>query len=423
FSRLCAPGSAGSAGSSSSAANSVPSSPSPRGTIFARARSKMRSFAARYASKLPWRSRWSGSRLSRTATSHANSCTSSSWKLESSQTTLTPGAIASATVVRGRPTLPATSTSRPAARKIAPRSSVVVVLPFVPVTPTTGLPGSRRYPSSTSLHTGTPRARAAAASGDSAGTPGLFTTSSTPSSSASSSDPARTSTPASASLPVSTSAERSAATTWTPRRASASAAACPDRASPSTSTRPGSHPAASSGPVPLIRRHSPQGEHEGPCSDDICQACASPCRIRAGRRTSSGTARGDVRKRGSGERLGLDRDVLEAGVGKGGRDRLRLRLAVERNPGGEPAAGAEHARELRRGAVEAGGTERAGDADVRRRVGERNDLAVADEVHHTGDVRRVRAPEELFEHRNRRIDREHPAVADPLVRGERQRAV
>ena len=36
----------------------------------------------------------------------------------------------------GRPTLPATSTLRPAARNIAPSSSVVVVLPLVPVTPT-----------------------------------------------------------------------------------------------------------------------------------------------------------------------------------------------------------------------------------------------------------------------------------------------
>ena len=56
---------------------------------------------------------------------------SSSWKLESSQTIQASG-FGSTTVVSGRPTFPATSTGRPAARKIAPRSSVVVVLPFVP---------------------------------------------------------------------------------------------------------------------------------------------------------------------------------------------------------------------------------------------------------------------------------------------------
>ena len=46
--------------------------------------------------------------------------------------------------VSGRPTFPPTATSRPAARKIAPRSSVVVVFPFVPVTPMNGRGRSRR---------------------------------------------------------------------------------------------------------------------------------------------------------------------------------------------------------------------------------------------------------------------------------------
>ena len=78
---------------------------------------------------------------------------------------------------------PATVTCRPAARKIAPSSAVVVVLPFVPVTPTKREPGSSRNPSSTSDHTGTPRSRAAASSGIAGGTPGVFTTTSTPSSS------------------------------------------------------------------------------------------------------------------------------------------------------------------------------------------------------------------------------------------------
>ena len=64
--------------------------PNPRGTTATSSPvwfSKIRSFAARYASKLPCRSRWSGSRLSSTAIRGRKRSTSSSWKLESSQTT------------------------------------------------------------------------------------------------------------------------------------------------------------------------------------------------------------------------------------------------------------------------------------------------------------------------------------------------
>ncbi len=61
---------------------------------------------------------------------------SSSWKDESSQTTSSPG---SASIpVSARPTFPAVGAPR-----IAPSSSVVVVLPFVPVTPTRSTPSSR----------------------------------------------------------------------------------------------------------------------------------------------------------------------------------------------------------------------------------------------------------------------------------------
>ncbi len=66
---------------------------------------------------------------------------SSSWKLESSQTIhVSAGA---STALSARPTLPATATSRPAARNIAPSHSVVVVFPFVPVTPRIGFGSSR----------------------------------------------------------------------------------------------------------------------------------------------------------------------------------------------------------------------------------------------------------------------------------------
>ena len=54
------------------------------------------------------------------------------------------GGLAGRAAVKGLPTFPATTTSRPAARRIAPRSSLVVVFPFVPVTPRiAGLPRSR----------------------------------------------------------------------------------------------------------------------------------------------------------------------------------------------------------------------------------------------------------------------------------------
>ena len=54
---------------------------------------KMRSFASRYSSSEPWRSRWSGSMFSSTATSGAKAIVSSNWKLDTSQTTVAPGSM------------------------------------------------------------------------------------------------------------------------------------------------------------------------------------------------------------------------------------------------------------------------------------------------------------------------------------------
>src|SRR5581483_263705 len=184
--------------------------------------------------------RWSSSRLSRTAMSHATVSTCSSWKLESSQTTHVPGSTVSATSVSGVCSLPASVAATPAAVNIAPSSRTVVVFPFVPVTPSSGLPGRSRQPSSISLQIGIPRVAAAAATGERAGTPGLFTTRSTPVSTDSSSVPRWSSTPVPASLPGSASAERSLTTTSTPRAARASAADSPLTASPSTRARRGS---------------------------------------------------------------------------------------------------------------------------------------------------------------------------------------
>ncbi len=117
--------------------------------------------------------------LRRTATSQRNSCTSSSAKLETSQTIHVPASTESATSLSGVCSLPARTADRPAASNIAPSSRTVVVFPFVPVTPRIGFPGSSRQPSSSSLQTGISRARAAAMGGASPGTPGLFTTTST----------------------------------------------------------------------------------------------------------------------------------------------------------------------------------------------------------------------------------------------------
>src|SRR2546430_217653 len=81
---------------------------------------KARSFAALYASTVPCRSRWSSRRLRRTAASGANASLSSSWKLDASQTTVVVGGSSPTSVASGVPTLPATATGSPAARRIAP---------------------------------------------------------------------------------------------------------------------------------------------------------------------------------------------------------------------------------------------------------------------------------------------------------------
>jgi hypothetical protein len=70
----------------------------------------------------------------KTARSGANSEESSSWKLEHSQTTVASGSTSPTRLASGVPTLPATATARPALRWRWPISSVVVVLPLVPVT-------------------------------------------------------------------------------------------------------------------------------------------------------------------------------------------------------------------------------------------------------------------------------------------------
>jgi hypothetical protein len=127
----------------------------------------------------------------------------------------------------GVPTFPASATGRPASRQMAPSSSVVVVLPFVPVTATNRF-GRSRQASSSSPSTGTPRSRAAAITDASFGTPGLFTTQATPPSSSTPSVPRWASTSSGTSgVPESTA-------TTSPCALSMRTAAVPDRASPTT---------------------------------------------------------------------------------------------------------------------------------------------------------------------------------------------
>src|SRR5688572_6246576 len=161
---------------------------------------------------------------------------SSSWKTPTSQTIQVSGSMPPTSELSARPMLPATATDRPPELRISPRSAVVVVFPFVPVTARIGF-GRSRAPSSSPSQMGRPRVRAPATKGASPRTPGLFTTRSIPCSSVSSSPPRWTSTPSARSLPASSASFQSKPTTVAPTCRRACAAAVPARARPTTSTR------------------------------------------------------------------------------------------------------------------------------------------------------------------------------------------
>ena len=178
FSRLCAPRISGSAGSGSSAANSMPVEARARAARPAPARAR-RSAASRRGRPrtTPWRSRWSGSRLSSTATSQANSC--DVLELERRQLADDPVGLADrrerhADVAR-RPSR--RDPPRGRSRRAAPR---VVVFPFVPVTPTKRVPAGQQPEAELDLRPHRDRrARAPRASErrSPAARPGVFTTS------------------------------------------------------------------------------------------------------------------------------------------------------------------------------------------------------------------------------------------------------
>ena len=141
FSRLCAPRISGSAGSSSSAENSIAVEPeAARHDLRARA---LEDAQLRVAVRLERAVPVEVVRLE--VEQHGDVARELVHVLELERRQLADHPVGADLIdVSGVPTFPATATSRPAARKIAPRSSVVVVLPFVPVTPTMRAPGSRR---------------------------------------------------------------------------------------------------------------------------------------------------------------------------------------------------------------------------------------------------------------------------------------
>ena len=108
---------------------------------------------------------------------------------------------------------------------------MVVVLPFVPVTATNRF-GRSRQASSSSPSTGRPRSRAAAITGASFGTPGLFTTTAAPSSSST------PSTPRWASMSSGTSGVPESTATTSPCSRSMRTAAVPGPRQPHHEVRP-----------------------------------------------------------------------------------------------------------------------------------------------------------------------------------------
>ena len=113
---------------------------------------------------MPWRSRWSGLTLSRTATSGANATESSSWNEEHSQTIVASGSSVVAERGERRADVAGDPGGHPGLAKTWPSHSVTVVLPFVPVTATKRF-GSQPPAELELADHGLPRARAAAITG------------------------------------------------------------------------------------------------------------------------------------------------------------------------------------------------------------------------------------------------------------------
>ena len=131
-------------------------------------------FAAMYASRVPWWSRWSSSTFVTTATCGLWPSVSS-WKLESSRTTTSSGRSRSSSWMTGVPMFPPTMTRRVPRASTRSTSVVVVVFPFVPVIPTI-VAGQSRKKRAISVRTGTRRCSARRMVGDRGRIPGMTKT-------------------------------------------------------------------------------------------------------------------------------------------------------------------------------------------------------------------------------------------------------
>ena len=99
----------------------------------------------------------------------------SSWKLDSSRTTMSSGVRVSTSWMTACPMFPPTSTRRRPSDSTRSTSVVVVVFPFVPVTPTIGA-GQRRKKSAISVSTGILRLSARRIVGERGRMPGMTKT-------------------------------------------------------------------------------------------------------------------------------------------------------------------------------------------------------------------------------------------------------
>ncbi len=187
---------------------------------------------------MPWRSRWSGLKLSITATSGANAAESSSWKEEHSQTTVSSPRSRGGSAASGRADVPGDGDAAlppPARRGRATRRR----------SSCRSCRSPRRSGSEASASpVRAPRSRSfplpgrLATTAASCGTPGLLITAFTRSRSSVPSPSRLSSTPRSASLLASGGFPESVPYTRSPRASRASAAAIPERASPTTRKGP-----------------------------------------------------------------------------------------------------------------------------------------------------------------------------------------
>ena len=171
FSRLCAPGISGSAGSGSSAENSIPSSPSPRGTIFVAG--PLEDAQLRVAVRLEGAVPVEVVRLEVEQDGDVARERRDVLELEARELADDPRARLDLAVELGERAADVAA-PRGSVASIAPSSSSVVVLPFVPVTPTSRGPEQPVAELDLAPDRDAPRLAPRPRAATRAGTPGLF---------------------------------------------------------------------------------------------------------------------------------------------------------------------------------------------------------------------------------------------------------